>query len=59
MKGCIEACEDKGRVLVIVCINVKVGDSEVEGVAVKSALSRINENGRNFIELCTEMYLSV
>ena len=45
LKGCIEACEDRRRVLVIGDKNIIVGDREVESVVAKFAVSGMNENG--------------
>ena len=46
LKGCIDVCEDRGKVVIIGVINARVGDSEVEGVVGKSGVSGVNENGR-------------
>ena len=35
LKGCIDACEDRRKVMIIGGMNAKVGDSEVEGVVGK------------------------
>ena len=44
MKGCIEACEDKGKKLVIRYMNARVGYSEVEEVLGKFGVYGMNEN---------------
>ena len=59
MKGCIEACEDKGRVVVIGDMNDIAGDSEVEGVVGKFEVSGTTENGKKLIELRREWKLNV
>ena len=40
-------------------MNTKMDDSEVEGVVCIFGVSRVNENGRKLIEMCTEKKLSV
>ena len=47
LKGFIEVCEDRGKVVVIGDMNVRVGDSEVEGVVRESGVlgrMRMEEN---------------
>ena len=53
LKGCIKAYDDRRRLLVIGDMNTKVRD-EVEGVAGKFGVSRMNENGRKLIKFCSE-----
>ena len=59
MKGCIEVCEDRVKVVVVGNMNARVGDSKVEGVVGKCGVSGVNKNGRKLIEMCTEKRLSV
>ena len=46
LKGCIEALDDKGKILVLGYMNARVGDREVEGVVGICVVSKTNENGR-------------
>ena len=59
LKGCIDVCEDKRKVVITEDMNARVGDSEVEGVVGKCGVSGVNDNGRKLIEMCTEERLSV
>ena len=59
LKGCIEVCEDRRKVVIIGDINARVDDSEVEGVVGKSGVLGANENGRKLIEMCSEKRMSV
>ena len=54
LKGCIEVCEDRGKVVIIGDMNARVGDSKVEGVVGKFGVSGANENGRKLIEMFTK-----
>ena len=54
LKGCIEVCEDRGKVVIIGDMNARMGDSEVEGVVGKFGVLGTNENGRKLIKLCRE-----
>ena len=56
---CVEAYEDKRRVLAIAYMNARVGDCRVEGVLSKFEISRMKENGRKLIDLCMEKKLSL
>ena len=46
LKGSIDVCEDRGKVVIIGDMNAKVGDREVEGIVEKYRVSGANENGR-------------
>ena len=59
LKGHIEVCEDRWKVVVIGEMNTRVRDSEVEGVTGKSEVSGMNEKGEKLIELCMEKKMSV
>ena len=59
LKGCIEVCEDREKVVIIGYMNARVGDREVEGVVSKFEVSGANENGRKLIEIFTVKRLSV
>ena len=49
-------CEDRGKVIRIIDVNARLGDSEVVG---KFGESGENENGRKLIELCTKKRQSI
>ena len=51
LKRCIDAYEDRGKVLIIGDMNVRVGDSEVEGVVGKFGVSGVYENGRKLMRV--------
>ena len=59
LKGHIEVCKDRWKVVVIGDMNTRVRDSEVEGVTGKSEVSGMNEKGGKLIELCMEKKMSV
>ena len=58
LKGCIDVCQDRGRVVITGDMNAMLGDSEV-GVVGKFGVSGVNENGRKLIEMCIEKRLSL
>ena len=49
LKGCIEACEDRGRILVIEDMNSRMEDCKAECVRGKFGVSGMNENARKLI----------
>ena len=44
LKGCIDVCEDKRKVVITEDMNARVGDSEVERVVGKFGVSGVNDN---------------
>ena len=39
LKGCIDICEDRGKVVIIGDVNARVGDSKIRGVISKFGVS--------------------
>ena len=59
LKGWIDVCEDRWKVVIIGDMNARVGYSEVGGVVGIFGVSGVNENGRKLIEMWTERRPSV